>query len=178
MSQRTDETSGSTGDQSSDNPWREVGHEVREFGNRLAGVLRANLRPEHQQSLDAVREAVRAMAAEVENVFTATKATVTSPEVREQGRRVFDATLTAQSSLTQDIRERLSTALRDINQELGKYIDPDRGDAGEAKSEASSAPDDGMPAGVEGAAGAPTGRSEPPGSEIKTSLGERDDLTG
>ncbi|MGE5221457.1 MAG: hypothetical protein ACM3PY_03410 [Omnitrophica WOR_2 bacterium] len=122
-----DETSNPKAEQTQDperEAWEEVGQQFKILGESLAEALRVAWdNPTTQQHVEDVKTGVEAMVNDVSKVMNETTASPKFQKARTEAEKAFDRAVAAGEQTVQETRPHLLNALRQLNEELRKWIE-------------------------------------------------------
>lgn len=110
--------------QSESEAWKEVGKQFQILGESLAEAMRvAWENPTTKQHVQEVKTGVEAMVNDVSKVMNETTSSPKFQKARTEAEKAFDNAVAAGEQTVQETRPHLLNALRQLNEELKKWIE-------------------------------------------------------
>lgn len=102
---------------------QDVVEELNELGQRLGAALKSLWEsPERQELEQEVREGLRTLGQQVDQVIDAAKERLAAEKVPQQAQEIAETV--EKSPVVQEVREALLSGLRFLNQELARALKP------------------------------------------------------
>lgn len=111
------------GDTSGGDAWEDVGKQFQTLGESLAKAFRTAWENEqNQQRLHEMRTGLESIVHNVDQAIQETAASPEGQQIRSEAGRAAESLRSATEKTAQDVRPHLVSALRQVNEELQKFI--------------------------------------------------------
>jgi hypothetical protein len=103
--------------------WQEVGRQFQLLGETLAEAVRASVNdPQHRQRLNEMQGGLENMVKEVDKAITDAAASPHAQQARSEATKAAESLRSATEQTIQDVRPRLLDALKQVNEELRRFV--------------------------------------------------------
>lgn len=104
-------------------PWQEVGRQFQILGESIAAAVRASVNnPQHQQRLKEMQGGLEKMVKDVDKAITDAASSPEAHQARSEAARAAESLRTATEQTVQEMRPRLVDALKQVNEELQRFV--------------------------------------------------------